>query len=188
MESIPYEDFFQIMVRLPFNSIIDFCQTNPEYYQICLNNDFWSAKAQYDLDITADQFNFNRANMSPIGRYIELLAKYGKTCLKGSEKFVDINYCLYLASERGDRTLIDYFINKGANVQIQTLIGAIRGGNIKITDYILSLLKNNNLFNENVLSMVLMEASKLNNESLEDYLINIYNDFINDSYRSIYRK
>lgn len=56
---------------------------------------------------------FDQTDLSPMLRYIELLAKIEQKCVAGSEQFLTVDDCLFNSNFDNNVQLIPYFINKG---------------------------------------------------------------------------
>lgn len=64
-------------------------------------------------------------------RYIELLTEKTGKCVPGSEQFISADSCLWRSSGSGNISLMNYFINKGADI-VSGLEGAAAAGNIEL--------------------------------------------------------
>ena len=71
-----------------------------------------STKTHFEFNISFEQFS--QTQLTGQQRYLQLLAKIAKVCLPGSEKSVDINTCLGIASGNNNFILVNYFLNRGS--------------------------------------------------------------------------
>jgi len=169
LDYLPYETLINVLVHLPYYSIIDFCQTNKQYSYICRDVNFWADKAQHILGVSRQQFK--ETKLLPNERYLQLLTLVGGICYEGAEKYVNVNTCLSLASKSGDIDLIDYFIAKGATQLYSAFFEAIKGGNITIVDYIIDLITENRDIIPDTMIRGLEEAAKIGNRQMFNHLI-----------------
>ena len=45
MEKLPKIPLFEIAVKLPTSDLLNLCQTNKKFYELCQNNQFWKYRA-----------------------------------------------------------------------------------------------------------------------------------------------
>jgi len=179
-DRFPYELIYSFLLPLPYSSIMDFCLTNQHYYLIWKDINFWATKSYQtiskvildDYDIIKVPFpyqEFSNTSLSPSQRYLQLLASENKVCERGSEQCVDINHCATLAAYRNNRSLVEYFINKGATDLKLVTYYAILNNNIPLVNYLLTLI---NLFDPIIFSEIIRAASIAGNRDLVIDLIN----------------
>jgi len=127
INSLPNDISFEYALSLPIDSLV----SNSEYNKfLCENAKFWELKTVKDFGISTTQFYI--ININPMDRYLQLLASYGKKCVKGSEHSVDIDTCLLLANNEGNVDLVDYFLVKGPNNLNRIITKAAKSGNLEI--------------------------------------------------------
>jgi len=175
MEYLPTEIIFNILIHIPYESIINFCLVNQQYYTILNDNNFWATKAHLEFNVIHQDF-FN-TNLQPSYRYVQLLTSYGIRTLRGSEKFTDINICLSLSSYQNNLSMVEYFLNKGATNLVEAFNEAILGKSLKVFIYLLDLLILNNKLTDQVLSKALISASSIGSKKILNYLISKGKEF-----------
>jgi len=137
MEQQPIENIYNILLYLPYETIINYCLTNRQYYNICQDKYFWSLKAYLDFGVTSSEFN--NTTLIARKRYLQLLAELGKTCARGSEKVVDINDCLELAIYNDDLSLVKYYLSNPIANPDDALYEAVNYLKVDIVEYLLSI-------------------------------------------------
>jgi len=171
MELLPYETLFNILLSLSYQQIINFCQTNRQYYSICQDNNFWAIKAVREFKITVKQFY--QSQLTGQDRYLQLLAEVGDICVPGSERIIDVNKCLGLVSANNNIKLIDYFITKGADDINYALLQAAKNGHLEVIRYLLSLLPEDTIIPRDVLKEALILATYGQHQLIIKYLITL---------------
>jgi len=178
LEDVPIEILYKFLLPLSYVQIINFCLTNRQYQElICQNWHFWATKANKDFGITSNQF-YNMIYRNPQLNYLALITTKNRKCIRGSEKVIDINTCLMLATDEGNLDLTKYFLNKGIsflNVDIleDLLYNAAKSGNFDLVLYLIPYLKRYSLLEKYLLDNALMYAGEGGNPIIIDYLLSI---------------
>jgi len=143
METLPTELIYELLLIMPYEEVINLCQTNQFYLSICKSNGFWIDKAIRDFNVTRKEAT-RYENVTPYWRYIQLLAKFRGVCIPGSEKVVDSDTCLYNASKQNNLLLVKYFVEKGANIILASGVftNAALNNNEEMINYLLSKIHN----------------------------------------------
>jgi len=175
MESLPYETLFNVLLPLPYQEIITFCQINRQYFNICQDLNFWATKAYLELKVPFEQFY--QTSLAGPDRYLQLLAELNKICLPGSERSVDVNICLGLASSHNNLNLVKYFLEQGANNLEPAFLAASANGHLEMLKYLVSIMIPETLVYPNVLSDALLIAASHQHQNIIDYLIYLGNIF-----------
>ena len=185
---IPYETVYSILLDLPYRSIMSFCLSNHEYYQIWNDNNFWSNKAHnelYHIEYKNNQKiekavtyqEFNQSKLKSHLRYLELLARVGNKCEQGSEQCIDINKCLFLAAKNNDLILVKYFIAKDV-YQSKNLISCLQyasfNGNLQMVEYLLTIIKQRSQLTYYPIEEALKCTSAGGHLDLFDHLLKLY--------------
>ena len=134
-----------------------------------------STKAHLEFQVPFEQFY--QTKLSGPDRYLQLLAEVGNICIPGSERSVDVNVCLGLASTFGNINLVNYFLYKGATNLSLALIKAAANGRFDIIQYLVSLIPKNRIIPINVLRETLNTAVASQHLQIVKYLIDLSNLF-----------
>jgi hypothetical protein len=67
---LPVETLFKILLDLPYDTIVDYCETNWEASEICKSESFWKAKADRDFQQSLELIQAT----TPIQKY-QILSK-----------------------------------------------------------------------------------------------------------------
>ena len=169
MESLPYETLFNVLLPLPYQEIITFCQINRQYINICQDSNFWATKAHLELKIPFNEFY--QTKLSGPDRYLQLLAEVGGRCVPGSERSVDVNICLGLASKHNNINLVKYFLEQGANNLRFAFVEAAANGHLEILKYLVSSMTNKTVIDIEVLKKALNLAVLNQYQQIIDYLL-----------------
>lgn len=143
LEDIPKELQYKILLSLPAEQVLNICQTNRYFSSICYGSDFWIYRSNIEFGISRD--DFNKTELSPSLRYLQLLSTVGNRCIPGSERFTNVDKCLENAAADNDIKSIDYFIKKLNNghkkIKLNSIIiGSARGNNFDLLKDTIKLL------------------------------------------------
>lgn len=103
--NLPTELIFDILLQLPYEDVMQYCQVNHAAWKICQSEVFWNTKAEYDFGVTLNvlpntpQDQYLRLSelqeMSPMDIYKARLFDYMRQAFTTEELedlFVDIVY------------------------------------------------------------------------------------------------
>lgn len=141
LTTLPYELQMEILISLPYQTIINYCSTNKTAAVIRNDKGFWKRKAR--LEGLPDQLvEHSRLNYSQ--RYYDL-SKYGSLFKDGN-----IDACLYGAILNADIDLVQYLIREyDVRIRIKTIINAmtmsVTNGYSKIYNLLFDVLSSREL-------------------------------------------
>jgi len=167
---LPTELIFDIISYLPFQSIVKLGLVHKLFNYIFYTEQFWSYKSKLQFNIPTQEFN--QTTLTPSKRYLQLLADKELQCIKGSEKVVNINICLKLASYENNFSLVNYFLAKGATDFYTALLWNIPVGG-RLIPHLITIMINNNLLTSKVLGGVLAVAAEYGAKSIIKYLLEV---------------
>lgn len=115
MEQLPIELVFQILFHLPYQGVVNLCQTQRRYYAILSDSQFWKEKARIDFEVDLTSTQHGTTSQQ---KYFYCLVDRG---YPGSEQYLPLVEALHRAVAYSNPSSIAYFRKIGArssNVQI----------------------------------------------------------------------
>lgn len=110
------ELLYNFLIRLDYDSILNYCRSYKQAQNICNNETFWAQKAWQDFAIPFTEFTapYNR-DLNPAQRYLRYLTQLEEGVGIGSEKYISIDYVAKKAVKEGKDYIVQDLINKGYN-------------------------------------------------------------------------
>lgn len=131
MNSLPYERLLDILLSLDVEDIINFCQTDRFYANVCQDWTFWSEKPRLDLKLPRGLFY--QDNFGPVRRYLYIrnLLIQPITSLKRAIKADNVDAVRILLQ------YVDPRERMGEN-RDQPVVAAARYGSVKVLNLLLN--------------------------------------------------
>lgn len=160
---LPREIELKILMFLPHNDVIKYCQTCKKTSDIFNDDYFWKGKAKYDLGLSDQLCNdlFNAKNITrSYDKYKYLMSCYEKDYFtKGWLHLIVLNKmepCLYKVIDNNDIHLLDFFftklnINSWSNFSVDILMYAFQHSNVDIIDFLVERIE----ASKNMISQIL---------------------------------
>lgn len=150
---LPNELIFNILLRLPYHDVINYCKTNSKAWKIYQDLGFWRIKATSNLAIDLDKFDYID---KPANKYYEALKIF---------------------AEKGLSEHLNSFVIRAINLGLtdndslcNLLIRATYKRNLRITEY---LLDNFNFDDEMLTSIAIISVQRCST-NIYHYLITRY--------------
>jgi len=171
IDLIPYELLYHIVLSLPYSSVLAFCLTNHQYYLIWQDAYFWNCKMDRDFY----QKLTNQTQLKCHQYYLQLLAKYGLSCERGSELCIDINVCITLAALQNNLLLVKYFIQKDNSMTDlkEASINATKNSNRLMINYLISIIEERSQMSYELIDELVITCSSIGNIDLLCHLLSI---------------
>lgn len=129
---LPAETLFNILLNLSYRDLQNICGSSIQYRQICDTPTFWRQKILKDFDILYDP-NIHGSNERD---YYEYLLSDSEI-FPGCEIYKGTDTCMKQAITLNNIPLINYFINRNANLP-RALKQSLEDGNITLVNYFIS--------------------------------------------------
>lgn len=181
LDNIPYENTFNIVLKLDYHDIINYCLVNKNMSRICQDYYFWKLKSKHDFNVDLEYFKILFPNDSPSKLYYNLLILEKALDEKGTKYINDIFDLvkiglyhpkfldgLFLMAITEDNVEIVLYLVENTNILnfinlVDSLILSIKYGSYDVSNYLIN-------YNKQLIKMV--PTSELNNLITQICLIN----------------
>lgn len=128
-----------ILYKKPYSELIKFIESCSAFEVLTVDEEFWQEKALLDFKVPKWYFNLTSGIMSPPQNYLYFLTKFN--LIPESDQVLDLNECFAKAAGMGDLFLIEIFLKKMEEKQVEpdfnkAFIEAIRGGHLSVAKYL----------------------------------------------------